>query len=133
MQNDASSTKLSLHVPLEEAVPIAEAANQNGSTLFGFITAQISRELILCAMSIDLSPSARDLRLTLKLPVSEAVKLYDACRQEQLAPSDWIAHLVQAPKGSIYPQREGQDTPARKSKPERPPLPRPAARRVRAL
>ncbi len=45
------------------------------------------------------------LRLSLTLPVSEAVKLHNAAQKEKLAAGDWIAHLLQQ-NTPVSPERD---------------------------
>jgi hypothetical protein len=111
----ASHTKLSLRLPITQVAPICEAAQQNGGTLFSHIAQKIeSRHLILNGLDLELPPSCKHLRLTLKLPLKDALRLHRQAQAAQLSATDWItALLAQGPVNGL-PNRE----PLVRSKPE---------------
>jgi hypothetical protein len=91
----ATTTTLSLRLPIEALVPICERAHEDGSTLFTFAAQKIGAKVNLNGMSFDMPSSCKHLRLTLKLPVHDALKLHKAARKENLDAADWIVHLLQ--------------------------------------
>jgi hypothetical protein len=112
----ATSTKLSLRLPIEQLVPICEQARENGSTLFTFVAQKIGSKLNLNGMSFDMPCSCQHLRLTLKLSIKDAVKLHNEARQKQLSAADWIVRLLAqnipaSPSRDLTPIRNSQKPP----------------------
>jgi hypothetical protein len=93
MQN-ATVTRLSVRVPIEQLIPVAEAARENGSTLFTYVAQKIGSKLNLNGLSFDMPESCDHLRLTLKLSLRDALKLHNEARKKQLSAGDWIADLL---------------------------------------
>jgi hypothetical protein len=88
----ATQTRLSLRLPIDHLAPICTQAQQNGSALFSYVATRIeSRHLTLNAMSFDLPSSCKHLRLTLTLPIRNALKLHKAARAAQLSVADWAS------------------------------------------
>jgi hypothetical protein len=102
----ATITRLSLRLPIEQIIPLSEAARENGSTLFAFVAQKIGAKLNLCGMSFDMPSSCQHVRLTLKLSVRDAVKLHNAARQKQLSAGDWMAYLLQQNAPAVSPSRD---------------------------
>jgi hypothetical protein len=94
MHNNASSTKLSLRLPIQEVLPMQEKADRNGSSLFGHLASLISRDLALKSMSLDLSKSNQYLRLTFVMTPAEAVKMHEAAHRQNLETGNWVANLL---------------------------------------
>jgi hypothetical protein len=105
MQN-ASSTRLSLRLPIEQMVPICERAQQDGSNLFTYVAQKIGSRLTLNGMDFDMPPSCEHLRVTLKLPLKDALRLHNAARAQRLSAGDWITELLQSDTPAASKDRE---------------------------
>jgi hypothetical protein len=92
---DASSTRLSVRVPIEQLIPVAEQARENGFTLFTFVAQKIGAKLNLNGMSFDMPESCEHMRVTLKLPIKDALSLHSVARKAELSAANWVVRLVQ--------------------------------------
>jgi hypothetical protein len=57
----------------------------------------------LNGMNLDMPESCEHLRITLKLPLKEALKLHREAQAKRLSAGDWIAELLQI---NVLPARE---------------------------
>ena len=105
MQN-ATHTRLALRLPIQDYVTISQRAQSNGSDLFGYVAAQIGQKLTLTGMSFDLPDSCQHLRLTLAMPVGDAVKLHNLARSKDQSTTDWITALIAQGPLNVFPDRE---------------------------
>jgi hypothetical protein len=105
MQN-ATSTRLSLRLPIEDFAQISARALGNESDLLSHVAARIGQKLVLTGLCFELPPSYKHLRLTLTLPVAEALKLHQLARSKDQSATDWITALLNEGPLKVLPSRE---------------------------
>jgi hypothetical protein len=103
MQN-ASSTRRSLRLPIEQMVPICERAQENGSTLFSYVAQRIESRLTLNGMNFNMPESCEHLRVTLTLPLDDAIKLRREAQAKRLSAADWIAQFYSLARVFFRPE-----------------------------
>jgi hypothetical protein len=110
----ATTTKLSLRLPIDEVAPICERAQLSNRALFSYVAGTIeSRHLSLNAMSFDLPLSCKHLRLTLTLPIRDALRLHRQAQAARLSSAEWITALLAQGPLNVLPTREPRKAPAR--------------------
>ena len=67
---------------------ICQQAQENGFSLFTYISTRIEKKLTLNGMDLNLPESCKHLRLTLKLPLADALRIHNVARAKRLSASD---------------------------------------------
>jgi hypothetical protein len=81
----ATQTRLSLRLPIGQLAPICERAQLSSQALFSYVATRIESRVTLNGMDFDMPPSCEHLRVTLKLPLKDALRLHNVARAQRLS------------------------------------------------